>query len=112
MNKRNEKIMITSHESIKKNSLKNFQLRKFSERLKKMKEAKKPKLSIKIEKPNEELEKIEKNDPLTERIALQNQKTLIKLYNSNHVAIFENLKKDLKNNKKLSIITESDINII
>ena len=111
MNKRNEKIMITSHESIKKNSLKNFQLRKFSERLKKMKEAKKPKLSIKIEKPNEELEKIEKNDPLTERIALQNQKTLIKLYNSNHVAIFENLKKDLKNNKKLSIITESDINI-
>ena len=65
----------------------------FSVKLKRMKGAKKVKLSIKTEDQYEPIEKQEQNDPKSHLIKLENQKQLIKLYQSNHTKIYEDLKK-------------------
>ena len=65
----------------------------FSVKLRRMKGAKKVKLSIKTEDHYEPIEKQEQNDPKSHLIKLENQKQLIKLYQSNHTKIYEDLKK-------------------
>ena len=65
--------------------------------LRKMKAGKKAKLKIKTDQ-YEELEKEEQKDPKIHLIKLENQKQLIKLYQSNHTTVFDNLKKDFDNN--------------
>ena len=68
----------------------------FSVMLKKLRAGKK-KLVIKTEDNFDQAEKQEKIDPKYHQIKLENQKQLIKLYQSNYTTVFEDLKKDFEN---------------
>ena len=86
-----------SNKSKSKDSRKPSITEPFSVILRKMKAGKKAKLKIKTDQ-YEELEKEEQKDPKIHLIKLENQKQLIKLYQSNHTTVFDNLKKDFDNN--------------
>ena len=82
----------------------------FSVILKKMKAGKKAKLKIKTDQQLEDLEKEEQKDPKMHLVKLENQKQLIKLYESNHTTVFDDLKKDFgSENKGKEIKTEINI---
>ena len=101
---------------LNKRTSKNFQQNvlkdKFSVILKRMKEGKKPKLKIKLDEPNEIVEKEEEEDPLSDRKKIENQKTLAKLYQNNFTNVFQSLKKDFDKDNKKILITETDIKIM
>ena len=83
-----------------KDSRKMSQTENFSDILRKMKAGKKTKLKIKTDDHFEDLEKQEQKDPNSHLIRLENQKQLIKLYQSNYTTVFENLKKDFDYNSR------------
>ena len=86
---------------------------KFSVILKRMKEGKKTNLKIKIDEPNEFIEKQEEKEPFLDNAKLENEKTLAKLYKNEFTKTFQNLKKDFnieKENKKI-LITATDIKV-
>ena len=91
-----------------KDSRKMLQTEPFSVILKKMKAGKKAKLKIKTDDHYEDLEKQEQKDPNSHLIKLENQKQLIKLYQSNYTTVFENLKKDFDYNTH-GLKTETNI---
>ena len=103
-----EKFAVKSNKGINRSYQKEIKLLKFSEILRQMKEAKKPKIKIKLnDQTEEELEKLEQNNPLTEKMKLENQKTLAKLYQNNYTQMFEDLKKDYEKEKSKTLLTET-----
>ena len=105
MKKPRERLSLKSNKS--KDSKKTVKTETFSSILKKMKAGKKAKLKIKTNDQFEDLEKQEQNDPKLHLAKLENQKQLIKLYQSNYTTVFENLKRDFDINHGLK--TESNI---
>ena len=105
MKKPRERLSLKSNKS--KDSKKAVKTETFSSILKKMKAGKKAKLKIKTNDQFEDLEKQEQNDPKLHLAKLENQKQLIKLYQSNYTTVFENLKRDFDINHGLK--TESNI---
>ena len=105
MKKPRERLSLKSNKS--KDSKKAVKTETFSSILKKMKAGKKAKLKIKTNDQFEDLEKQEQNDPKLHLAKLENQKHLIKLYQSNYTTVFENLKRDFDINHGLK--TESNI---
>ena len=105
MKKPRERLSLKSNKS--KDSKKAVKTETFSSILKKMKAGKKAKLKIKTNDQFEDLEKQEQNDPKLHLAKLENQKHLIKLYQSNYTTVFENLKRDFDINHSLK--TESNI---
>jgi len=104
-----KKRMSRNYQSLESDHL----MKKFSVILKRMKEGKKTNLKIKIDEPNEIIEKQEEIEPFPDNTKLENEKTLAKLYKNEFSKTFENLKQDLnkeKDNKKL-LITEADIKV-
>ena len=104
MKKPRERLSLKSNKS--KDSKKATKTESFSVILKKMRAGKKAKLKIKTDEHYEDLEKQE-NDPKLHLVKLENQKQLIKLYQSNYTTVFENLKRDFDINHGLK--TESNI---
>ena len=104
MKKPRERLSLKSNKS--KDSKKATKTESFSVILKKMRAGKKAKLKIKTDEHYEDLEKQE-NDPKLHLVQLENQKQLIKLYQSNYTTVFENLKRDFDMNHGLK--TESNI---
>ena len=104
MKKPRERLSLKSNKS--KDSKKATKTESFSVILKKMRAGKKAKLKIKTDEHYEDLEKQE-NDPKLHLVKLENQKQLIKLYQSNYTTVFENLKRDFDMNHGLK--TESNI---
>ena len=103
-----EKFAIKSNKSLNRQSQKETKLLKFSEILRRMKGDKKPKIKIKLDdQTQEELEKLENKNPLTEKVKLENQKTLAKLYQNNYTQTFEDLKKDFEKAKNKALLTET-----
>ena len=80
-----------SHESGKN---KPFLTMQFSTMLKKMKDKKKEQLKIKTEEENEEYEKRIEENLNSRQAKLENQKHLIKLYDSNYSSLFDSIKKE------------------
>ena len=81
----------------KNNSRRPSKTESFSVMLQKLKAGKKAKLVIKTDNNFEQAEKQEQKDPKYHQTKLENQKQLIKLYNSNYTTVFEDLKKDFDN---------------
>ena len=106
MKKSRERFSIRSNKSKSKDSSKKSLTEPFCVILKKMKAGKRAKLKIKTDEQYEEFEKQEKNDPKLQQVKLENQKQLIKLYQSNYTTVFEKLKKGFDDEKQL---TESNI---
>ena len=97
--KYSSRISSKSHSKIKskENSRKPSITETFSYKLQKIKAGKKAKLVIKTDYNYDQTEKQEKIDPKYHQIKLENQKQLIKLYQSNYTTVFEDLKKDFDN---------------
>ena len=106
MKKSRERFSIRSNKSKSKDSSKKSLTEPFCVILKKMKAGKRAKLKIKTDEQYEEFEKQEKNDPKLQQVKLENQKQLIKLYQSNYTTVFEKLKKGFDDEKQL---TEANI---
>ena len=103
-----EKFAIKSNKTLNRQYQKETKLLKFSEILRRMKGDKKPKIKIKLDdQTQEELEKLENKNPLTEKVKLENQKTLVKLYQNNYTQTFEDLKKDFEKAKNKALLTET-----
>ena len=109
MKKIRERYRIRSNKSKSKDSRKSSINEPFSVLLKKMKAGKKAKLTIKTEDNLENMEKKEQTDPKFHQIKLENQKQLIKLYQSNYTTVFEDLKKNFENEFNV-LKTESNFN--
>ena len=111
MKKGFQRISIASNKSKSKDSRKSTHTESFSVILRKMKAGKKAQLKIKTDDHLDELEKEEQKDPKIHLAKLENQKQLIKLYQSNYTRVFENLKKDFDNYSH-GIMTETNIKAI
>ena len=80
----------------------------FSVILKKMKTGKKPKLKIKTDENFEEIEKENNKNPKLQEVKLENQKQLIKLYQSNYTSVFEKMKFEYQHGNQDVIQTEAN----
>ena len=94
--------------------------KKFSVILQTMKEAQKPKLKIEIEEPIKTIEKPKEKEIIPQSENLEDQKILAKLYKNDYTKTFENIrkdyyperfKKDLNQEPKKVLITETDTKI-
>ena len=94
--------------------------KKFSVILQTMKEAQKPKLKIEIEEPIKTIEKPKEKEIIPQSENLEDQKILAKLYKNDYTKTFENIrkdyyperfKKDLNQEPKKILITETDTKI-
>ena len=101
MHRRYSNIYIQPKLSRNNDKLNPSKTEKFSVILKRMKEGKKPKLKIKIEEYNQKPEIFGNNNKETEQINLNIQKTLMKLYQSNHKTLFDYIKKDKEENNEI-----------
>ena len=98
-----EKYSVKSNKSRSKdNSRESSITEPFSVMLKKMKARKKTKLVIKTDDNYDHNEKQEQIDPKLHQVKLENQRQLIKLYQSNYTTVFEDLKKNFDNEAEMS----------
>ena len=77
----------------------------FSTMLRKMKQKKREQLKIKMDEENEEYEKQVEQNLNSRQAKLENEKHLIKLYDSNYSSLFDTLKKEYYNEDNKNLAT-------
>ena len=106
--RKRKSTMTKSSETPSKNTLATMQ---FSTLLKKMKAKKKEQLKIKTEEDNEEYEKKIEENLNSRQAKLENEKHLIKLYESNFTTLFDELKKEYGGEENKGLETQKNFKV-